>query len=87
MIVLDAACAALSLAVAAVRNTNAILITMVPLVYVAGMSGAIHLSNYYLESLQRVGPDAAIGDAVRMLLPSDWPPRRPWGCCPFGTAT
>ena len=34
---------------------NAILITMVPLVYVAAMSGAIHLSNYYLESLQRVG--------------------------------
>lgn len=44
---------------------NAILITMVPLVYVAAMSGAIHLSNYYRESLQRVGPQAAIGDAVR----------------------
>jgi predicted RND superfamily exporter protein len=44
---------------------NAILITMVPLVYVAAMSGAIHLSNYYRESLRRVGPQAAIGDAVR----------------------
>jgi len=31
---------------------NAILITMVPLVYVAAMSGAIHLSNYYLDNLR-----------------------------------
>jgi len=30
---------------------NAILITMVPLVYVAAMSGAIHLANYYLDCL------------------------------------
>jgi predicted RND superfamily exporter protein len=44
---------------------NAILITMVPLVYVAAMSGAIHLTNYYLESLARVGPALAIGDALR----------------------
>lgn len=44
---------------------NAILITMVPLVYVAAMSGAIHLSNYYRESVQRLGSQAAIGDAVR----------------------
>ena len=29
---------------------NAILITMVPLVYVTGISGAIHLTNYYLEA-------------------------------------
>jgi predicted RND superfamily exporter protein len=59
--------AALSLAVVPLCGValNAILITMFPLVYVAAMSGAIHLSNYYLESLQRVGPMAAIGDAVR----------------------
>ena len=31
---------------------NAILITMVPLVYVAAMSGAIHLANYYLDCLR-----------------------------------
>lgn len=59
--------AALSLAVVPLSGVplNAILITMVPLVYVAAMSGAIHLSNYYRESLQRLGPQAAIGDAVR----------------------
>jgi predicted RND superfamily exporter protein len=59
--------AALSLAVVPFCGValNAILITMVPLVYVAAMSGAIHLSNYYLESLERVGSIAAIGDAVR----------------------
>ncbi len=59
--------AALSLAVVPLCGVplNAILITMVPLVYVAAMSGAIHLSNYYLESLRRVGSAAAIGDAVR----------------------
>lgn len=44
---------------------NAILITMVPLVYVAGMSGAIHLTNYYLESAQRTDPQRAIVDSIR----------------------
>ncbi len=59
--------AALSLAVVPLFGVslNAILITMVPLVYVAAMSGAIHLSNYYRESVQRLGSQAAIGDAVR----------------------
>jgi predicted RND superfamily exporter protein len=59
--------AALSLAVVPLCGVplNAILITMVPLVYVAAMSGAIHLSNYYRESVQRLGSHAAIGDAVR----------------------
>jgi predicted RND superfamily exporter protein len=59
--------AALSLAVVPLCGVplNAILITMVPLVYVAAMSGAIHLSNYYRESVQRLGSQAAIGDAVR----------------------
>jgi len=59
--------AMLSLAVVPLAGVplNAILITMVPLVYVAAMSGAIHLTNYYLESLTRVGPALAIGDALR----------------------
>lgn len=43
---------------------NAILVTMVPLVYVAGMSGAIHLSNYYLDSLAAGYRSQAIGRAV-----------------------
>jgi predicted RND superfamily exporter protein len=44
---------------------NAILITMVPLVYVAAMSGAIHLSNYYLESLRSGHAQDAVSRAVR----------------------
>lgn len=43
---------------------NAILITMVPLVYVTGISGAIHLSNYYLEALGHSSPAQAPGKAV-----------------------
>ncbi len=43
---------------------NAILITMVPLVYVTGISGAIHLSNYYLEALGHSSPAEAPGKAV-----------------------
>ncbi|HEY2410693.1 MAG TPA: MMPL family transporter [Pirellulaceae bacterium] len=43
---------------------NAILITMVPLVYVAAMSGAIHLANYYLDSIQEASSNP-IRDAVR----------------------
>lgn len=43
---------------------NAILITMVPLVYVTAVSGAIHLSNYYLDALQHRGPQEAPGHAV-----------------------
>jgi predicted RND superfamily exporter protein len=42
---------------------NAILITMVPLVYVAAMSGAIHLANYYLDS-RREGSLNPVRDAV-----------------------
>ena len=44
---------------------NAILITMVPLVYVAAMSGAIHLANYYLDSLRERHGRTPIGEAVR----------------------
>jgi uncharacterized protein len=43
---------------------NAILITMVPLVYVAAMSGAIHLVNYYLDCLRDGSPNA-LRHAVR----------------------
>jgi len=52
--------AVLSLAVVPLCGVplNAILITMVPLVYVAAMSGAIHLSNYYLDCLKHRSPHA-----------------------------
>ncbi len=43
---------------------NAILITMVPLVYVTGISGAIHLSNYYLEAARHGDVSEAPGKAV-----------------------
>ncbi len=43
---------------------NAILITMVPLVYVAAMSGAIHLTNYYLDCL-RGGSSSPVREAVK----------------------
>jgi predicted RND superfamily exporter protein len=43
---------------------NAILITMVPLVYVAAMSGAIHLVNYYLDCV-RGGSTKPVEDAVQ----------------------
>lgn len=43
---------------------NAILITMVPLVYVTGISGAIHLSNYYLEATRHGSLSEAPGKAV-----------------------
>jgi predicted RND superfamily exporter protein len=45
-------------------NMNAILLTMPPLVYVAAMSGAIHLANYYREALADVGPGRATSSAV-----------------------
>ncbi len=43
---------------------NAILITMVPLVYVTGISGAIHLSNYYLEAARHGEVSEAPGKAI-----------------------
>lgn len=42
---------------------NAILVTMVPLVYVAAMSGAIHLANYYLDCL-RAGESHPVREAI-----------------------
>lgn len=56
------------IALAVVRITgelmNAVLITMVPMVYVAATSGAIHLCNYYLESVLEEGLVGAAGRAV-----------------------
>ena len=43
---------------------NAVLITMVPLVYVTAVSGAIHLSNYYLAALEESNSQEAPGRAV-----------------------
>ena len=47
---------------------NAILITMVPLVYVTAISGAIHLTNYYLEAAEhttvRDAPNRAVAHAA-----------------------
>jgi predicted RND superfamily exporter protein len=43
---------------------NAILITMVPLVYVTSISGAIHLSNYYLDATRESSLAEAPGKAV-----------------------
>ena len=43
---------------------NAILITMVPLVYVTAVSGAIHLSNYYLDAVEHTSVREAPGKAV-----------------------
>ena len=43
---------------------NAILITMAPLVYVAATSGAIHLANYYRDSVRDRGIAGAAGRAV-----------------------
>ena len=58
--------AAISLAVLWLTGTsmNAILITMIPLVYVAATSGAIHVSNYYMESVREGG---AVGAADRAI--------------------
>lgn len=44
---------------------NAILITMVPLVYVTGISGAIHLTNYFLEAVRQGDRTRAPAQAVR----------------------
>lgn len=43
---------------------NAILITMVPLVYVTAISGAIHLTNYYREAAEHTTAAGAPGWAV-----------------------
>lgn len=56
-----------SLAVVYLTGTrmNAILLTMPSLVYVAGVSGAIHLANYYRDSVRQEGLEGAATRAVR----------------------
>lgn len=46
-------------------NMNAILLTMPTLVYVAAISGAIHLTNYYREAIEHDGVRYAAGSAIR----------------------
>ncbi|HEY3963235.1 MAG TPA: MMPL family transporter [Planctomycetaceae bacterium] len=58
--------AATSLAVMSVcgAKMNAILITMIPMVYVTATSGAIHLCNYYQECVRETGTRGAVGRAI-----------------------
>ena len=59
--------AMLSLAIVYYTGTtmNAILLTMPTLVYVAAISGAIHLTNYYREAVEHEGVRVAPGAALR----------------------
>lgn len=59
------AAASLALVWISGNSMNAILLTMPSLVYVAAISGAIHLSNYYRETLAEEGPHGAPGRAVK----------------------
>jgi hypothetical protein len=63
--------AVLSLAIVPLAGVpmNAILVTMVPLVYVAAMSGAIHLSNYYLDVLKTGRPRPIVRALLHAALP------------------
>lgn len=45
-------------------SVNAILLTMPSLVYVAAISAAIHLANFYRETVQEEGPDGAATRAL-----------------------
>ncbi|MFM7057715.1 MAG: efflux RND transporter permease subunit [Planctomycetota bacterium] len=59
--------ATLSLSLLPLTRTpmSSLLITMIPMVYTAAISGAIHLCNYYLESLRSCSPRTAAVRAVR----------------------
>ncbi|WP_254509386.1 efflux RND transporter permease subunit [Anatilimnocola floriformis] len=48
---------------------NAILITMAPLVYVSGMSGGIHLLNYYLDAVKEGTLDPVQHAVKHAMLP------------------
>ena len=63
--------AAASLAIVRLSGVplNAILITMAPLVYVSGMSGAIHLTNYYLDAVDEGEADPVRQAVVHALVP------------------
>lgn len=58
--------ATLSLAVLRICGVpmNSLLISMIPMVYTAGISGAIHMCNYYTEALRSRGPREAAVRAV-----------------------
>ena len=58
--------ATLSLAVLRICGVpmNSLLISMIPMVYTAGISGAIHMCNYYTEALRSRGPQEAAVRAV-----------------------
>ncbi len=47
-------------------NTDAIVLSMPPLVYVLAVSGAIHLINYYREVVDQVGVTQAPGRAMQL---------------------
>ena len=60
---------ALSLVPISGMNLNAVVVTMLPLVYVAAMSGAIHFVNYYLEE-QASGVENPLWQALcKAILP------------------
>jgi uncharacterized protein len=46
-------------------SMNAILLTMPAVVYVAGISGAIHFANYYRDSVAETGVDGAPAQAIK----------------------
>jgi predicted RND superfamily exporter protein len=60
-------CAGLSLAAVWATGTpmNCILLTMPSLVYVAGTSGAIHLANYYRDTVRQHGLEGAVDRTVK----------------------
>jgi predicted RND superfamily exporter protein len=60
-------CAGLSLAAVWATGTpmNCILLTMPSLVYVAGTSGAIHLANYYRDTVRQGGLEGAVDKTVK----------------------
>lgn len=63
--ILSAAAGLASLWIAG-TNTDAIVLSMPALVYVLGISGAVHLINYYRDAIGDVGPKAAPGKAIAM---------------------
>jgi len=60
-------CAGLSMAAVWATGTpmNCILLTMPSLVYVAGTSGAIHLANYYRDTVRQHGLEGAVDRTVK----------------------
>jgi predicted RND superfamily exporter protein len=47
-------------------SVDAVLMSMPSLVYVLGLSGAVHIVNYYRDSLEHVGLRHAAGEAIRL---------------------